>query len=99
MKMPTKRVRRIGLLTAAAAGGALFLTAGTGCDAATEEWNDAKVVHKYDHGAEVYSMPDGFANIASKCDVHGNRMYSEKIDSGRAVAVVKDDPSCDQWRK
>ncbi|MEV0403446.1 hypothetical protein [Actinoallomurus sp. NPDC050550] len=40
-------------------------------------------------------MPDGFSNLATKCD-HGNRVYSAyKGDSNRAaVTVVPNDPTC-----
>jgi hypothetical protein len=89
----------IAVVAALAAGG--FLTAGTGCDAITEEWNDAEIEHKYDHPAEVYSMPDGYANFAAKCDVHGNRVYTTRwgdSGQGKALAVVRD-PSCDKWKK
>jgi hypothetical protein len=95
------RNRRIALAAVAAVAGGLFLTAGTGCDAFTEEWNDAKVEHKYDHPAEVYSMPDGFANFASKCDVHGNRVYTTRWGGdgqGKAITVVPNDPSCNKWK-
>lgn len=98
-KLMTRRRKSVGIAAVAAVGAGLFLTAGTGCEAMVEEWNDAPVIKKYDHGAEVYSMPDGFANFASKCDVHGNRVFTEKIDTGRAIAVVPNDPSCDPWKK
>lgn len=79
----------------AAIGAAIFgVSVATGCSSLTEEFNDAPIEQKYDHPAEVYSMPDGFANFASKCDVHGNRVYTTKTDSGRALSVVPNDPSC-----
>lgn len=69
----------------------------TGCTSSmTERFNDAPISVKDDSPAEVYSMPDGFANIAAKCDKHGNRMYSTResdAGAGKAVAVIPD-PSC-----
>lgn len=75
------------------AGAALILGA-TGCSSFTEPYNDAPIEKKYDDPAEVYSMPDGFANFASKCDAHGNRVYTTRTDGGEAMAVVPADPSC-----
>lgn len=74
--------------------GALSLVALTGCSSFTEPFNDAPISQKYDDPAEVYSMPDGFANVSSKCDAHGNRMYTTRTDGGEAMAVVPNDPSC-----
>ena len=67
-----------------------------GCAKLTESYNDAPVAKKNDAPAEVYSMPDGFSNVATKCDEHGNRIYvAFKGDDNRAaVAVVAQDPSC-----
>lgn len=79
----------------AAIGAAIFgVSVVTGCASFTEPYNDAPVEKKYDHPAEIYSMPDGFANFASKCDVHGNRVYTTRIENGRSMAVVPNDPSC-----
>lgn len=79
----------------AAIGAAIFgATVFTGCADIGEEYNDAPVEKKYDHPAEIYSMPDGFSNFASKCDVHGNRVYTTRIENGRSMAVVPNDPSC-----
>ncbi|MFD8595388.1 hypothetical protein ACFV1L_10340 [Kitasatospora sp. NPDC059646] len=75
---------------------ALALTL-TGCSAATEQWNDAPVQRKDDSPAVIYSMPDGFANVASKCDGNGFRMFVTREGTnkggGKAVAVVAD-PTC-----
>jgi hypothetical protein len=74
---------------------------GTGCSRFGEEYNDAPVQKKNDRPAEVYSMPDGFANVATKCDNHGNRMYvTRQGDSaGKSVAVVANDPSCAEFKE
>lgn len=67
----------------------------TGCSSITESFNDAPISRKDDSPAEVYSMPDGYANFASKCDSHGNRVYTTRTEGGEAMAVVPSDPSCD----
>jgi len=85
------RTRKIAL---AAASAALLLGALTGCSSFTEPFNDAPIENKDDGPAEVYSMPDGFANFASKCDRHGNRVYTTRTDGGEAMTVVPADPSC-----
>ncbi|MGW7100340.1 hypothetical protein [Streptomyces sp. NPDC054838] len=88
-----RRPRLIALTAATLIG----LASLTGCASLTEPWNDAPIEKKYDDPAEVYSMPDGFANVATKCDHHGNRIYTTRgADSGggKAVAVVPKDPSC-----
>lgn len=80
-------------ILAGLAVGALALGV-TGCSSFTEPYNDAPIEKKYDNSAEVYSMPDGFANFASKCDAHGNRVYTTRTDGGEAMTVVPADPSC-----
>lgn len=74
---------------------AALLTA-TGCAKMTEPWNDAKISGKDDSPAEVYSMPDGFSNFATKCDRHGNRVYVlyHGDNPYGGVTVVPADPSC-----
>lgn len=79
---------------AIAAGAGLFLL--SGCAKATEPWNDADVKFKEDGPAELYSMPDGFSNFASKCDKHGNRVYTlfHGDNPYGSIAVIPQDPSC-----
>lgn len=74
---------------------ALLLAAGCG-DKATEQFNDAPRGENNDTPAETMSFPDGFSNVAHKCDGHGNRVYvAFKGDNNRAaIAVVANDPSC-----
>jgi len=67
-----------------------------GCsDKAQEQFNDAPRGKTNDAPADVISFPDGFSNVATKCD-HGNRVYSAfKGDANRsAIAVVPNDPTC-----
>ncbi len=45
--------------------------------------------------AEVIEMPDGFRNLATKCD-HGNRLYVafHGDDNSAAIYAVPHDPTC-----
>lgn len=75
----------------------LFLGGAAGCDKQLEQFNDADLVDSGNsQPAQGISMPDGFSNVATKCD-HGNRIYvAFKGDSAyAAIAVVPDDKSCD----
>lgn len=75
---------------------ALVILSSTGCARITEEWNDAPIERKDDSPAIVYSMPDGFANVASKCDGFGHRFFTTKgsdAGGGKAVSVIAD-PLC-----
>jgi hypothetical protein len=46
--------------------------------------------------AEIYAMPDGFSNFATKCDKYGNRVYTLYHADGAygSIAVSPQDPSC-----
>lgn len=76
--------------------GLLLLTA---CDAQTN--NDAPAVPSPVTGpAEVIPMPDGFSNVATRCDGHGFRIYTVyrtwatgAYPAYGAVAVAAD-PTC-----
>jgi len=62
----------------------------------TQPWNDSPRTSVVNNTpADVIAMPDGFNNLATKCD-HGNRIYvSFHSDSAyAAVAVVQGDPTC-----
>lgn len=68
----------------------------TGCDKASEPYQDAPrsgTVNR--QPADIIEAPDGFSNVATKCD-HGNRLYiSYKGDQNRAaITVVAADPTC-----
>lgn len=82
------------VVAAVLAGFALFAV--SGCAKLTEPYNDAPIKSKDDTPAEVYSFPDGFSNVASKCDKYGNRIYV--IYHGDSpyggLNVVPNDPSC-----
>lgn len=67
----------------------------TGCSKALEPFKDARVSGRDSGPAEVVNMPDGFSNVADKCN-HGNRIYvAFKGNSNRAaISVVPHDPTC-----
>lgn len=79
--------------------GAVALFVLTGCSSLTEPWNDAPIQSKDDSPAEIYAMPDGYNNFASKCDRHGNRVYVVRTGDGRGIAVAPNDPSCKKESK
>lgn len=87
----TKRQRTA---VSAAVMTAVLLSA-SGCAKAEEPFKDAPRANTNDSPADVIQMPDGFNNLASKCD-HGNRIYvTYHADSPYgAVAVVPNDPQC-----
>lgn len=63
---------------------------------AQEPFRDApKTETRNNDPAQIIEMPDGFSNLASKCD-GTNRIYVIfKADQNRgAVAVVPNDPRC-----
>lgn len=69
---------------------------GCGMQKATEPFKDApRSGVTNEQAADTVTMPDGFSNVATKCD-HGNRIYvAFHGDSLYAsIFVVKDDASC-----
>lgn len=58
-----------------------------GCGATSDSTTSGQRVDR--SPAEVIAMPDGFKNVAHKCDGHGHRVYS---NSG-SVAII-DDSTC-----
>lgn len=81
------------LITAAA----VVAFAAAGCsDKATAPYNDAPRTATENTGAaQVITMPDGFSNVASKCD-GPNRVYVvfHSDSAYGSVAVVANDPRC-----
>jgi hypothetical protein len=68
------RTRIIAVLLAFAAAAALFI-GGCSFNKATQQFQDAPrsaIVNR--QPADIIEMPDGFNNVATKCD-HGNRIY------------------------
>jgi len=65
----------------------------TACGEATR---DADVGDRVRGSADIIEMPDGFRNVASKCD-GPNRVYSASRGNSEiagAIAVVANDPRC-----
>ena len=82
--------------TAGLAAGAVALLALSGCAGkASEPFKDAPEGQRNNSAADTMTFPDGFSNVATKCD-HGNRVYvAFKGDKPYgALAVVPDDPTC-----
>ena len=77
---------------------AVAMAALTGCgswDKAAEPYEDASRGAANNAPADTITMPDGFSNLATKCD-HGNRVYvAFKGDNLYAsIAVVPNDLTC-----
>lgn len=69
----------------------------SGCGKIIESTNDSPVTGKDDlTPAEIIAMPDGFSNVSTKCDRHGNRIYTafHGTNAAAAIFVVPADPSC-----
>jgi hypothetical protein len=70
-----KQHKRFVLLFAAIAICALLVVlAGCGVDKYTEKFQDAERGENNSGSADTITFPDGFSNVATKCD-HGNRLY------------------------
>ncbi|MFE3202138.1 hypothetical protein [Embleya sp. NPDC059237] len=89
--IPTPMRSYGGLLVCAA-----LLVGLTACtDKATEPFKDAPRAGTNNAPAEIITNPDGFSNVAGKCDgpnrvyvaYHGDHTYA-------AIAVVPNDPRC-----
>lgn len=68
----------------------------TGCSKITEPYKDAPRSNTENgEPADLVRMPDGFSNLATKCD-HGNRIYVAFHGDAAygAVSVVPNDPTC-----
>lgn len=79
-----------------AALSAAIVLALSGCgDKAVEPFKDAPRGATNGGAADTVTMPDGFSNVATKCD-HGNRLYvAFHGDSPYAsIVVVPNDPTC-----
>ena len=78
-----------------AAAVALVLMGVAGCSKYTEPYRDAPRGATNTSPADVMTFPDGFSNVAAKCD-GPNRVYvAFKADDNRAaIAVAVNDPRC-----
>jgi hypothetical protein len=77
---------------------ALFAVVGlsaSSCEKAEEPFKDAKRGETNNSPADTITMPDGFNNVASKCD-GPNRVYVVFHSDAAygSVAVVPNDPRC-----
>lgn len=74
----------------------LIIGLGACSDKATEPFKDAPRGDVNGEPADVLRMPDGFSNVATKCD-GPNRVYVvfHGDSSYGSVAVVENDPRCD----
>lgn len=66
-----------------------------GCSKMTEPFKDAPRGATNSSPADTMTFPDGFTNVATKCD-HGNRVYSAFHGDGAtsAIAVVPNAEGC-----
>lgn len=71
------------------------LLSGCGLDKIQEPYHDADRGVTNNDPADIVTNPDGFSNLATKCD-HGNRLYVPFHGDAAyaAVAVVPNDPTC-----
>ena len=91
MKMKFDRVATFAAFAAFVVGA----LAACGMQKATEPFRDAQRGATNSTSADVIEMPDGFSNLATKCD-HGNRIYVvyKGDNTYGAVTAVAQDPSC-----
>lgn len=89
---PRRRVTKIALVASAAAAALALASCGM---KASEPFRDADRGATNSAPADVIEMPDGFSNLATKCD-HGNRIYVifKGDDLYGSIAVSPQDPSC-----
>jgi hypothetical protein len=80
---------------ATAAAVAMLALGVSGCSKMNEPFQDAERGSTNNDPADTITFPDGFSNVASKCD-GPNRVYVIfKSDSPYgSLSVVKDDPRC-----
>jgi nitrous oxide reductase accessory protein NosL len=62
-----------------------------GCEKAVEPFRDAPRGATNTSPADLITMPDGFSNVAAKCD-GPNRVYV--VFHGDSAAVAPNDPRC-----
>lgn len=86
--------KKLILIPALAVGTILTLSASS-CDKVNEPYRDAPRGASNTAPADTITFPDGFSNVASKCD-GPNRVYVIfKADfTYGSVAVVPNDPRC-----
>lgn len=87
----TKKLTALGTLMA------LAISLGACSGKASEPFKDADRGATNTAPADTINMPDGFSNVATKCD-HGNRVYVAFHNNSpyAAITVVPQDPTCKQ---
>lgn len=74
---------------------ALIALVTAGCAKASEPFKDSDRGGTNDSPADVIEMPDGFNNLATKCD-HGFRIYvTFHSDSPYGAIAAVPDPKCE----
>lgn len=83
------------IIPTAIVAGALMMIIG-GCDEAQDKDAETSGQRVDRSAAEVIAMPDGYGNLATKCDGHGHRIYVTSNDGDDAVSntFVIDDARC-----
>lgn len=79
--------------TVAATAAALAALALAGCSSYNDARGkgDAPVGPTDDSPAQIINFPDGFGNVAIKCDGHGHRLYvATHVKTDPSVTVVED---------
>lgn len=93
------RKQKVRGLIAASIGITVAITLGAGaCDKVQEPFKDAQRTNVTNGApADTITMPDGFSNVATKCD-HGNRVYTAYHGdlAYASIYVVPQDPTCAQ---
>ena len=87
--------RRRALWGAAVVAVLVAFLAACGAGKITEPFQDAERGQSNTAPADTITFPDGFSNVATKCD-HGNRVYVVFHGDGLygSLAVVPNDKSC-----
>jgi hypothetical protein len=75
---------------------AMAVTLAAGCtDKATEQFRDAPRATSDNSPADIITFPDGFSNLAAKCDGTTRIYVAFKGDANRAaIAVSANHPAC-----
>lgn len=77
------------------AGAAILAVSMSSCAKMTEPFKDAPRGATNDAPGDLVTFPDGFSNVATKCD-HGNRIYTayHADKAYAAIAVVPNAEDC-----
>lgn len=88
--------RRVVVVAGVLAAGLVLAGCQIGGDKVNEQFKDAPRTAQINNtAAQVVTMPDGFSNLATKCD-NGNRIYVVFHNNSAygSVAVVPNAPGC-----